>query len=48
MQQGSKSDSFQKISKKTKRFDDGIGKRQDNRKFNASKESRRKNQKSYE
>jgi hypothetical protein len=46
--QGSKSDNFQKTSKQTKRWDDGTGKRQDNRKFSSAKAARRNNQKSYE
>ena len=46
--QGSKADSFQKTSKQAKRWDDGTGKRQDNRKFSNAKAARRNNQKSYE
>ncbi len=45
--QGSKSEFFQKSSKQNKRWDDGVGKKQDNRKFVQSKQSRAKNQKSY-
>lgn len=46
--QGSKSEFFQKSAKQNKRWDDGTGKRQDNRKFSAAKAARRNNQKSYE
>ncbi len=45
--QGSKSEFFQKSSKQQKRWDDGTGKHQDNRKFSSSKQARRNNQKSY-
>jgi len=46
--QGSKSDSFQKVSKQNKHWDDGTGKRQDNRKFSSDKSARRSNQKNHE
>jgi hypothetical protein len=46
--QGSKSDSFQKTSKQQKSWDDGTGKRQDNRKFSSAKAARRNNQKHSE
>ncbi len=46
--QGSKSEFFQKSSKQQKRWDDGTGKRQDNRKFNTGNQKREKNQKYYE
>lgn len=43
--QGSKSESFQKLKKQPKRFDDGTGKRRDNRKFNTGNQQREHNQK---
>ncbi len=43
--QGSKVDFFQKSTKKKKQWDDGTGKRQDNRKFNSNKQERLNNQK---
>ncbi len=43
--QGSKSDYFQKSRKNHKRFDDGTGKKQDNRKFNTGNQKREQNQK---
>ena len=46
--QGSKSEFFQKSAKQNKRWDDGTGKRQDNRKFNSNKQARKNNQKHYE
>ena len=46
--QGSKSEFFQKSAKPNKRWDDGTGKRQDNRKFSANKQARKNNQKHYE
>ena len=39
--QGSKSEFFQKQSKKQKRWDDGTGKKQDSRKFNTTKHSQK-------
>ena len=46
--QGSKSDFFQKSAKTNKRWDDGTGKKQDNRKFSSFKSARRNNQKNYQ
>ena len=46
--QGSKSDFFQKSAKTNKRWDDGTGKKQDNRKFSSSKSARHNNQKNYQ
>ena len=43
--QGSKSEFFQKSSKKQKRWDDGTGKKQDSRKFNTGNQKRESNQK---
>ncbi len=45
--QGSKSDFFQKQSKKQKRWDDGTGKKQDSRKFNSGNQKRRSHQQDY-
>ncbi len=44
--QGSRSEVFQKSIKQKKQWDDGTGKRQDNRKFNANKQARSNGQKS--
>jgi len=46
--QGSKVDFFQKSQKQKKQWDDGTGKRQDNRKFNANKQARSNGQKNQE
>ncbi len=46
--QGSKSDFFQKSVKTNKRWDDGTGKKQDNRKFSSSKSARKHNKKNYQ
>ncbi len=43
--QGSKSEFFQKSSKQQKRWDDGTGKKQDNRKFSSAKQFRGSKQK---
>ncbi len=43
--QGSKSDSFQKSPKQNKRWDDGTGKKRDNRKFSATKQARHNSKK---
>ncbi len=45
--QGSKSDFFQQSAKTNKRWDDGTGKKQDNRKFSSSKSARKHNQKNF-
>ncbi len=45
--QGSKSEFFQKSTKQHKHFDDGTGKRRDNRKFNTGNQKREKNQKQF-
>ncbi len=42
--QGSKSEFFQKSSKNNKRWDDGVGKKQDNRKQSNGNQKRRANQ----
>lgn len=41
--QGSKSEFFQKSQRKQK-WDDGTGKKQDNRKFNSNKQARKNHQ----
>ncbi len=43
--QGSKSEFFQKSAKNQKRWDDGTGKKQDNRKFNSNKQARHNSKK---
>lgn len=42
--QGSKSEFFQKSNKKSKQWDDGTGKKKDNRKFNGGNKKRHNSQ----